>query len=101
MAEDNKKRIKTGVQYSSEVYTMKEMLHLLFRRKICPICETKLIKRKKKIYRGYGEATVRSGSTPGKPQLKFMADRYTIVKTFYCEKCDKEYSVSEFTESNF
>ena len=88
------KEINKGVSYSMEEYTFKELGYILFRRKKCPLCGSKLKKNVEKVYEGRGFESI-GGLGMYNPRLKFRADKYLLVRYYCCSHCNKKYRVSE------
>ena len=89
----NQRNSKNGVVYSSESFSVKEVIYLLFHKKKCPRCNTKLISGKQKEYKGVGKASVAQPDCS--IEIPFEADLYVVKKIFHCSQCDKNYTTSE------
>ena len=71
-----------------------EMIYLLFRKKICPVCGEKMKKEKKVKNLGIGYS--RWGGVDG---VSYMyGNRYKVKYYFNCEKCSKANSIKELAE---
>jgi len=81
---------KNGKQYT-KTYTPQELKYKLFGKKVCPICLEKMVLMKESEYKGVG----RGGMGASYGFAKYNADLYEIRETYYCKKCDKNYTISE------
>ena len=74
-------------------FGFKELKYFLFNRKKCKICGTKMKKVTSEKYIGMKKF---SGIVTGLSYDK----AYEVTIFYYCQKCDKKYSLEELAERN-
>ncbi|MGL5256898.1 MAG: hypothetical protein ACRC76_07645 [Proteocatella sp.] len=67
--------------------TLKDLIVLLFYKKLCPQCSSKMKRIKEKIFMGEGICEVNGAHTYG--------NKYNIKYYYRCEKCNRTYKLSE------
>ncbi|HEX9060963.1 MAG TPA: DUF3592 domain-containing protein [Clostridia bacterium] len=82
-----------GVNYSFEL-SGKEMVYLLFKKKICPDCKGALIREKKKVDLGVGVS--KWDGIHGSSYI--YGQKYTVKYFFKCMECGKEFPLEKLAE---
>jgi uncharacterized protein YbaR (Trm112 family) len=77
-------------------YTPKELKYRLFGKKLCPLCKSKMVVQREKVY-SHQERT-RIGLSRSSIALTKPIDVYRIIEHYYCEQCDRKYTISELAE---
>lgn len=90
-----RKGMPLGVSYNSEV-SLKEFQYLIFNRKLCPVCGTRMRKEKKTKKISFQEA--KAISTRWSSVNEYY-DNHRVDLEYVCDRCSRIYTLKELAEN--
>ena len=89
-------KIGTVRESHSMVFTPAELAYKLFRKKTCPVCRSKMKANIQKENQGVNPP----GTFENANRAPINAQIYVHKQYYYCEKCNRNYSISELVNTS-